>query len=108
MHYNSMRYNFCNLHSLFHGNGSLEIRGFNSTLHAGKIRAYWVLTLAMNQQALTQKSASTKKPQTENEKFAMRTWLTRIGLNGEEFKNCREHLCKALTGDAAWRLGRAA
>ena len=105
-HYHTSRYAFLNLHSFFHGNGTVELRGFNATLHAGKVRAYVALALAMNQQALTQKKASTKKPQTDNEKFAMRTYLTRIGLNGEEFANCREHLCKHLDGNAAWRFGQ--
>ena len=105
-HYHPSRYAFLNLHSFFHGNGTVELRGFNATLHAGKVRAYVALALAMNQQALTQSKASAKKPQTENEKFAMRTYLTRIGLNGDEFANCREHLCKHLDGNAAWRFGQ--
>jgi hypothetical protein len=62
----------------------------------------------MNNQALTQKSASSKKPQIENPKFAMRTWLNRIGFIGEEFKNPREHLCKHLEGSAAWRFQESA
>jgi hypothetical protein len=107
-HYHSSRYHFLNLHSFFNGNRTVELRGFNSELHAGKIRSYIVLSLALNHQALTQKSASSKKPQIENEKFAMRTYLNRIGLIGEEYKNCREHLCKHLGGSAAWRYGNAA
>jgi hypothetical protein len=106
-HYHSSRYNFLNLHSFFNGNGTIELRGFNSELHAGKIRSYIVLALALNHQALTQKCASSKKPQVENEKFAMRTYLNRIGLIGDEFKNCREHLCKHLGGNAAWRFRAA-
>jgi hypothetical protein len=107
-HYHESRYHFINLHSFFHGVGTVELRGFNGTLHAGEIRSYIVLSLAMNHQALTQKSASTKKPQTDNPKFAMRTWLNRIGLIGDDYKNCREHLCKHLEGSAAWRFQRAA
>lgn len=107
-HYHSSRYHFLNLHSFFNGNGTVELRGFNSELHAGKIRSYIVLALALNHQALTQKCASSKKPQVENEKFAMRTYLNRIGLIGEEFANCREHLCKHLEGNAAWRFRAAA
>jgi hypothetical protein len=107
-HYNETRYHFLNLHSFFHGNGTVELRGFNSTLHAGKVRSYIVLALALNNQALTQTKASTKKPQIENEKFAMRTYLNRIGFIGDEFKNCREHLCKHLDGSAAWRYGHSA
>jgi len=73
-------------------------------LHAGKVRSYIVLALALNHQALTQKSVSSHKVQTENDKFAMRTYLNRIGLTGDEFKNCRAHLCKHLDGDGAWRF----
>ena len=107
-HYNDTRYHFLNLHSFFHGNKTVELRGFNSTLHAGIIRAYIVFALALDNQARVQKAASTKKPQTENEKFAMRTYLNRIGLIGDEFKACREHLTKNLRGSSAWRHGRAA
>ena len=104
-HYHQSRYHFLNLHSFFHGNHTVELRGFNSTLHAGRIRAYIVLALALNHQALTQKSASYRKVQEENEKFAMRVWLNRIGFIGEEFKSCREHLYQHLSGNAAWRYG---
>jgi len=106
-HYHDSRYHFLNLHSFFTGNHTVELRGFNSELHAGKIRSYIVLALALNNQALTQKSASARKPQTENEKFAMRTYLNRIGFIGEEFKNCREHLTAHLDGSAAWRFRAA-
>lgn len=104
-HYHSSRYHFLNLHSFFHGNHTVELRGFNGTLHAGKIRAYIVLALALNHQALTQKKARYKKVQEENERFAMRTYLNRIGFIGPEFKNCREHLYQHLSGNAAWRYG---
>ena len=107
-HYHASRYAFCNLHSFFHGHHTVELRGFNSTLHAGEVRSYIVLALALNHQALTQHSASAKKGQTENEKFAMRTYLNRIGYIGDEFKNCREHLTKHLKGSAAWRFGNPA
>lgn len=104
-HYHDSRYHFLNLHCFFHGNHTIELRGFNSELHAGKIRAYIVFALAMNHQALTQKSASYRKVQEENEKFAMRVYLNRIGFIGEEFKSCRKHLYEHLDGNAAWRYG---
>jgi len=106
-HYHSSRYHFLNLHSFFNGHHTVELRGFNSTLHAGEIRSYIVLALALNHQALTQTCASAKKPQIENEKFAMRTYLCRLGLNGDEFAACREHLTKHLDGNAAWRFRAA-
>jgi hypothetical protein len=104
-HYHESRYHFLNLHSFFTGNHTVELRGFNSELHAGKIRAYIVLALALNNQALTQKSASSRKVQEENEKFAMRVYLNRIGFIGDEYKSCREHLYQHLDGNAAWRYG---
>ena len=107
-HYHQSRYHFCNLHAFFHGHRTVELRGFNSTLHAGEVRSYIAFALALNTQALTQSSASTKKPQAENEKFAMRTYLNRIGFIGDEFRSCREHLCKRLSGCAAWRRRVAA
>ena len=100
-------YHFLNLHSFLHGHGTVELRGFNGTLHAGEIRSYIVLALALNHQSLAQRSASSRRPQTDNEKFAMRTYLNRLGLIGDEFKACREHLTKHLTGSAAWRFRTA-
>lgn len=90
----------------FERNHTIELRGFNSTLHAGKIKAYILLALAMNKQALTQMKASNKLVQHENEKFAMRVYLNRIGFIGDEYKNYRKHLYKHLDGCAAWRYGK--
>ena len=104
-HYHDSRYHLLNLHSFFNGHRTVELRGMNSELHAGKVRSYVVLALALNNQALTLTSASSRKVQEENEKFAMRTFLNRIGFIGDEFKNCREHLYKHLSGNAAWRYG---
>lgn len=106
-HYHNSRYHALNLHSFF-TKGTVEFRLFNGTLHAGKIRAYIVLCLAMSYQALKQKSASPKKVATDNPKYTFRCWLLRLGMIGDEFKNCRKHLLEHLPGDSAWRHGRAA
>lgn len=106
-HYHSSRYHSLNLHSTF-TKGTVEFRLFNGTTHAGKIRSYIVFSLAISHQALTQKSASAKRTYTNNEKYTFRCWLLRLGLIGDEFKNCREHLMASLTGDSAWKNGRAA
>ena len=45
--------------------------------------------------------------QHENPKFAMRTWLMRLGFMGEEFSTARDFLTRNLEGDAAFRYGRA-
>ena len=46
--------------------------------------------------------------QTDNPKYAMRTWLLRLGFIGDEFKTAREMLTRNLEGDAAFRHGRQA
>ena len=52
------------------------------------------------------KFASAKPQQHENPKYAMRTWLLRMGFIGDEFKTAREVLTKKLSGDAAFRTAR--
>lgn len=101
-HYDSSRYRCLNLHSVF-TNNNIEVRAFNSSLHSGVLRAYISLVLAVSNQALTQKSASPRVTQSENPRYTFRTWLIRIGLNGEEFKNCRKHLLSHLEGNIAWK-----
>lgn len=101
-HYHTSRYHGLNLHSTF-TKGTIEFRLFNGTLHAGKIRSYIVLCLAISHQALNQKSASPRRTYTNNEKYTFRCWLLRLGLIGDEFKNCRMHLMKSLDGNSAWR-----
>lgn len=101
-HYNCSRYHGLNLHATF-TKGTVEFRLFNGTLHAGEIKAYIQFCLAVAHQALTQKKASARKTETDNEKYAFRCWMLRLGLIGDEFKTCRLHLLKHLTGNAAWR-----
>ena len=76
-------------------------------LHAGQLKSYIQLCLALSEMAKELKTASPKPQQTENPKFAMRTWLIRLGLVGEEFSTARSFLTKNLDGDAAFRYGRA-
>ena len=106
-HYDKSRYHALNLHSLWQGKG-IEFRCFNGTLHAGKIKAYIQLCLAISYQALTQNKASTKKTASSNERFTFRTWLLHLGLIGDEFETARKHLLNNLQGDSAYRYGRAA
>lgn len=111
-HYDGSRYHLLNLHRYFSTRGqgcnTIEIRAFDATLHAGKIRSFVLLVLSMNAKALfSSRIATTKNPimQAGNEKFAMRTWLIGMGWIGDAFKNPHAHMIKNLTGDAAWRHG---
>ena len=115
-HYNDSRYHMLNLHATF-TKGTVEFRlfqfdapadGRQNGLHAGQLKSYIQLCLALSQMAKTVRTASPKPQQNENPKYAMRTWLLRLGFIGEEFKTARELLTKRLDGDAAFRNGRAA
>lgn len=85
------------------GEHTIEFRAFNGTLHAGEIKAYIQLCLAISAQALSTKAASSTRPVTDNPKYTFRCWLLRLGFIGDEFSTAREHLLKKLPGNAAWR-----
>ena len=107
-HYDHSRYHLLNLHAAFSTERpahTIEFRAFNGTLHAGKIKAYIQLCLAISQQALDTKAASPTRPDTDNPKYTFRCWLLRLGFIGDEFATAREHLASLLPGNAAWRQG---
>lgn len=101
-HYHDSRYHALNLHSLWY-RGTVEFRLFEATLHAGEVRAYINLCLAMSAQAINAKRASADVLDNGNDKYAMRCWLLRLGFIGDEWKTVRQHLLKNLEGNAAWR-----
>ncbi len=101
-HYHSSRYHCLNLHSVFQ-KGTIEFRLFNSTTHAGKIKTYIQLCLAISAQALNQSSAGRIKTTSTNEKYTFRTWLLRLGMIGDEFKTARKFLLENLEGGIAWK-----
>lgn len=113
-HYNESRYHMLNLHATF-TKGTIEFRlfqfdapssGKQNGLHAGQLKSYIQLCLALSQLAKQVKTASANPQQTENPKYAMRTWLLRLGFIGDEFKTARELYTKRLEGDTAFRNGR--
>lgn len=115
-HYNGSRYHMLNFHATF-TKGTVEFRlfqfdapanGRRNGLHAGQLKSYIQLCLALSQMAKTVRTASPKPQQNENPKYAMRTWLLRLGFIGEEFETARDILTRRLSGDAAFRNGRAA
>ena len=106
-HYESHRYHGLNLNNLWRSIGTIEVRYFNSTLHAGKVRSYIQLCLAISAKALNARSASHRKIPTDNPKFNFRVWLvSTLGMKGNEFKTARYHLTRYLPGNSAWRYGR--
>lgn len=110
-HYNDSRYHMLNLHATF-TKGTIEFRMFQfanpadgkkNGIHAGEMKAYIQLCLAMSELAKEVKYASPKPQQTDNEKYALRCWMLRLGFIGDEFKTARSVLLKNMEGDSAWR-----
>ena len=61
------------------------------------------LAAAMNKMAMTQKRVQAKSVDDSNEKYALRIWLIRLGMNGDEYKEDRKRLMANLTGHTAFR-----
>ena len=115
-HYNDSRYHMLNLHATF-TKATIEFRLFQfdeptaerrGGIHAGQLKSYIQLCLALSEMAKEVKTASAKPQQNENPKYAMRTWLLRLGFIGEEFATARDFLTRNLSGDTAFRHGREA
>ncbi|MBR1999987.1 MAG: amidoligase family protein [Lentisphaeria bacterium] len=105
-HYENHRYRDLNLNNIWR-TGTIEVRAANGSTHAGEIKANIILCLAIAAKALTAKSTSSKNRReydTRSAKYDMRVFLVcGLGLNGDEFKNTRQHLLKRLPGSAAWK-----
>lgn len=99
-HYNQTRYHGINLHSYF-SKGTVEFRLFNSTLHAGKIKAYVQFCLALSAWAIESNdniSFRSISTYTADQKVTImyNILANRLNLKGSEFKTCRLHMMKNL------------
>jgi len=77
--------------------------GFPAAEDAEHLTANEQLAVLMNNQALSQKRIQAKKVDESNEKYALRIWLIRLGMNGDEYKATRKILMKNLNGHTAFR-----
>lgn len=110
-HYNNSRYHMLNLHATF-TKGTIEFRlfqfdapenGKKKGLHAGQLKSMIQLCLAISQLAKQVRFASPKPQQTENEAYAFRCWMLRLGFIGDEFKTARDFFLANMDGNCAWR-----
>lgn len=83
--------------------GKVSYNGFPGTEDPDTIQAWMKLCEAVNKACITQKRMLPKRNTETNEKFAFRTWLTRIGMNGPELKEERKIYYANLTGHTAFR-----
>lgn len=70
-----------------------------------EINAYTHFTSKLIAMAKTQKRVIAKEKETENDKYAFRCFLLRLGFIGDEYKTARKILLKNLTGSGAFKSG---
>ncbi len=76
---------------------------YSVNLNPERIRAFQDLCVLIANYGRTLNRASYKQAQDDNPKYALRTWLIRIGMNGPEYKGSRMTLLKHLEGSGAFR-----
>lgn len=81
----------------------ISFTGFPIPADKAHTDAFCQLATLMNGMALSQKRIQAKKVNTDNEKYAFRIWLLRLGMNGEDYKSTRKVLMENLGGHAAFR-----
>ena len=77
--------------------------GFTEVKDQEHLETFMKLAAAMNKMAQTQKRVQAKATDDSNEKYALRVWLVRLGLNGPDCKAERKILMEHLSGHAAFR-----
>ena len=77
--------------------------GFTEVEDAEHLQTFMKLAAAMNRMAQTQKRVQAKETDDSNEKYALRVWLVRLGMNGSDYKEDRRILMEHLSGHTAFR-----
>lgn len=88
-------------------NDEISFPFWNATLNADEVQTYITLAKQMAEQAKLQKRVLRKEKPTDNEKYAFRCFLLRLGFIGDNFKTERKVLLSRLSGNGAYRKGRA-
>lgn len=81
----------------------VSFTGFPLTKDPDRNSAFQQLTCLMNRMAIEQKRIQAKVVNDDNEKYAFRIWLLRLGMRGDEYKAARKALMENLSGHAAFR-----
>ena len=81
---------------------------FSCNLDADTVQAYTQFIEALCKMSANQKRVQAKEKQVENEKYAFRCFLLRLGFIGDEYKQTRKILLKNFDGSSAFRTQEAA
>jgi hypothetical protein len=79
---------------------------FPYTTDPEEIKAYDKLVCAICEMAKNQKRVTAKEKEVENEKYAFRCFLLRLGFIGAEYKTARKILLRNLEGSASFKGGK--
>lgn len=83
--------------------GKVNFTGFPMTDDPDRSKAFMQLASLMNKHAIGMKRIQAKEVNDENEKYAFRIWLLRLGMNSDEYKTTRKVLMQNLSGHTAFR-----
>lgn len=81
----------------------ITFKFYNRDISPEKTEAYIQFLTVLIKTSKELKYASAKVAQTDNEKYAFRTWLVRLGMVGGEYKKARKILLENLSGNGAFR-----
>lgn len=83
----------------------LSFPWFTTETDPDEVRAYTHFIAALCEMARNQKRVTAKEKDTENDKYAFRCFLLRLGFIGADYKTERKILLRNLSGSSAFRNG---
>ena len=84
---------------------TIKFAWFHGKIAEDTVRAYTDFISKLCEMAQKQKRAVAKEKPTENEKYAFRCFLLRLGMIGDTYKMSRKILLQNLTGSSAFKCG---
>ena len=85
--------------------GKLDFAWFKEDAQSDEVKAYMDFVTALCRTAKDAKRITGKDKPVENEKYAFRCFLLRLGFIGDEFKASRKVLLKNFSGSSAFKNG---
>ena len=79
---------------------------FDDRADSEEVKAYTHLVTALCDMARNQKRITARERDTDNEKYAFRCFLLRLGFIGAEYKEERKILLRNLAGNGAFKSGK--
>ena len=84
---------------------TIKFAWFRGKIAEDTVRAYTDFISKLCEMAQKQKRAVAKEKAVENEKYAFRCFLLRLGMIGDDYKTSRRILLQNLTGSSAFKCG---